>query len=73
MSIRRVIRTLSWQEADAGTSQVDEDDTLLDEDDTLLMDDQGHIRINFDNPQVQEKILDQLRTYRDIPKRTKNR
>lgn len=71
MKIRRVIRSLPWQESD--TSHINEDDTLLDEDDTLLMDEQGNIRINFDNPRVQEKILDQLRTYKDMPKRSKNR
>ena len=66
MNFYRFTRLFPVQEAKSKTSKIDENDTLL-------MDEYGNIRINFDNPQVQEKILDQLRTYRDMPKRTKNR
>ena len=39
----------------------------IDENDTLLMDEYGNIRLNYDNPQVREKILNQLILYSNMP------
>ena len=39
----------------------------IDENDTLLMDEHENIRLNYDNPQVREKILNQLRLYSNMP------
>ena len=39
----------------------------IDENDTLLMDEYGNIRLNYDTPQVREKILNQLILYSNMP------
>lgn len=35
------------------------------------MDDYGNIRLNYNNPEVQKNILHQLKTYRNLPTRTR--
>ena len=60
MNFYRFTRLFPVQEAKSKTSKIDENDTLL-------MDEHGNIRLNYDNPQVQEKILNQLRLYSNMP------
>lgn len=60
MNFYRFTRLFPVQEAKSKTSKIDENDTLL-------MDEHGNIRLNYDNPQVREKILNQLRLYSNMP------
>ena len=64
MNFYRFTRLFPVQEAKSKTSKIDENDTLL-------MDEYGNIRLNYDNPQVREKILNQLRLYR-VPRLKKS-
>ena len=60
MNFYRFTRLFPVQEAKSKTSKIDENDTQL-------MDEYGNIRLNYDNPQVREKILNQLRLYSNMP------